>query len=142
MNFLLDTCVVSELVKIRPEPAVIHWVDSVDEQRLFLSVLTLGELEKGIAKLYNGPRKAVLHEWLQHNLVTRFAGRILDIDKTVAVAWGNIQGEAEQRGNKLPVIDSLLAAIAETHGLTVATRNVIDFERCGTRTFNPWEPDQ
>ncbi len=138
MTFLLDTCVISEMVKARPNLAVVRWIDSVEEGKLFLSVLTLGELEKGIAKLQDVSRKDVLREWLEQDLAERFAGRILPIDTSVAVAWGKMQGEAERNGNKLPVIDSLLAATAQTNGLTLATRNVVDFERCGSRVFNPW----
>ena len=139
MTFLLDTCVISEMDKVRPNLAVVRWIDSVEEGKLFLSVLTLGELEKGIAKLQDVSRKDVLREWLEQDLAERFAGRILPIDTSVAVAWGKMQGEAERNGNKLPVIDSLLAATAQTNGLTLATRNVVDFERCGSRVFNPWE---
>lgn len=139
MTFLLDTCVISEMVKARPNLAVVRWIDSVEEGKLFLSVLSLGELEKGIAKLQDVSRKDVLREWLEQDLAERFAGRILPIDTSVAVAWGKMQGEAERNGNKLPAIDSLLAATAQTNGLTLATRNVVDFERCGSRVFNPWE---
>jgi predicted nucleic acid-binding protein len=139
VTYLLDTCVVSELVKARPDAKVVHWIDSVEEGKLFLSVLTLGELEKGIAKLHDVSWKAVLREWLEHDLAERFAGRVLPIDATVAVAWGKMQGNAERNGGKLPVIDSLLAATAELNGLTLATRNVVDFERCGARVLNPWE---
>jgi len=139
VTFLLDTCVISEMVKARPNLAVVQWIDSVEEGKLFLSVLTLGELEKGIAKLQDVSRKQVLHEWLEQDLAERFAGRILPIDTSVAVAWGKMQGEAERNGNKLSVIDSLLAATAQTNGLSLATRNVVDFERFGTRVFNPWE---
>lgn len=139
MSFLLDTCVISEMVKARPNLEVVRWIDSVEEGKLFLSVLTLGELEKGIAKLQDVSRKEVLQEWLEQDLAERFAGRILPIDMSVAVAWGKMQGEAERNGNKLPVIDALLAATAQTNGLTLATRNVVDFERCGSRVFNPWE---
>ncbi len=139
MTFLLDTCVISEMVKARPNLEVVRWIDSVEEGKLFLSVLTLGELEKGIAKLQDVSRKEVLQEWLEQDLAERFAGRILPIDTSVAVAWGKMQGEAERNGNKLPVIDSLLAATAQTNGLFLATRNVVDFERCGSRVFNPWE---
>jgi len=139
VTFLLDTCVISEMVKARPNQAVVQWIDSVEEGKLFLSVLTLGELEKGIAKLQDVSRKEVLQEWLEQDLAERFAGRILPIDTSVAVAWGKMQGEAERNGNKLPVIDSLLAATAQTNGLCLATRNVVDFERCGSRVFNPWE---
>ncbi|HEY6873004.1 MAG TPA: type II toxin-antitoxin system VapC family toxin [Geobacteraceae bacterium] len=139
MTFLLDTCVISELVKPRPDRKVVRWVDSVDERKLFLSVLTLGELEKGISKLPESSRKSDLREWLEHDLAERFAKRILSVDAAVAVAWGKIQGEAERAGTKLPVIDSLLAATAEIHSLTLATRNVADFDRCGATVFNPWE---
>lgn len=138
MTFLLDTCVISELVKPRPDANVVRWVDAVDERKLFLSVLTVGELEKGITKLPESPRKAGLRAWLEHDLVERFAGRILPVDAAVAVAWGRIQGEAERAGAKLPVIDALLTATAEVHRLTLATRNVADFDRCGAAVFNPW----
>lgn len=138
MTFLLDTCVISELVKPRPDENVVRWVDSVDERKLFLSVLTVGELEKGITKLQESPRKASLQEWLEHDLAERFSGRILPVDAAVAIAWGRIQGEAERTGTKLPVIDSLLAATAEIHRLALATRNIADFDRCGVTVFNPW----
>jgi hypothetical protein len=138
VTFLLDTCVISELVKPRPNEYVVRWADSVDERKLFLSVLTVGELEKGITKLQESPRKASLQEWLEHDLAERFAGRILPVDAAVAVAWGRIQGEAERMGAKLPVIDSLLTATAEIHRLTLATRNIADFDRCGATVFNPW----
>jgi len=139
VTFLLDTCVISEMVKARPNQVVVRWIDSVEEGKLFLSVLSLGELEKGIAKMQDVSRKNVLREWLEQDLAERFAGRILPIDTSVAVAWGKMQGEAEKNGSKLPVIDSLLAATAQTNGLTLVTRNVVDFERCGSRVFNPWE---
>jgi len=139
MTFLLDTCVISELVRPRPDEKVVRWVDSVDERKLFLSALTLGELEKGIAKLTDSPRKTELRGWLEHDLAERFSGRILPIDTEVAVVWGKTQGEAERAGMKLPVIDSLLAATAKVHRLTLATRNVADFDRCDATVFNPWE---
>jgi predicted nucleic acid-binding protein len=139
MKFLLDTCVISELVRPRPDRNVIRWIDSVDERKLFLSVLTLGELEKGVAKLPESPRKSDLRGWLEHDLLERFSERILPVDAAVAVAWGKKQGEAERAGTKLPVIDSLLAATAEIHRLTLATRNVADLDRCGATVFNPWD---
>lgn len=139
MRFLLDTCVISELVKPRPEAKVVRWIDSVEERKLFLSVLTLGELEKGITKLPDSPRRDLLREWLEQDLVERFAKRILPIDAAVSSAWGKMQGEAERGGTKLPVIDSLLTATVQVHRLTLATRNVADFERCGAALYNPWE---
>ena len=139
MRFLLDTCVISELVKPRPDAIVIRWIDSVDERKLFLSVLTVGELEKGITKLQESARKADLREWLEQDLTERFAERILPVDAVVAAEWGRIQGDAERLGAKLPVIDSLLAATAAVHHLNLATRNLVDFERCGATLFNPWD---
>ncbi len=139
MKYLLDTCLISELVKKAPNPAVVSWLDEQDEQKLFLSVLNLGELQKGISKLPDGTKKSELQAWVALDLVERFTGRILEIDLDTALTWGRLQGEAEQAGDKLPVMDSLIAATAVAHGLIVVTRNVKDIERCGVRVCNPWE---
>ncbi len=139
MKYLLDTCLISELVKKEPNPAVVSWLDEQDEQKLFLSVLNLGELQKGISKLPDGTKKSELQAWVALDLVERFTGRILEIDLDTALTWGRLQGEAEQAGDKLPVMDSLIAATAVAHGLIVVTRNVKDIERCGVRVCNPWE---
>ncbi len=138
MKYLLDTCLISELVKKEPNPAVVSWLDEQDEQKLFLSVLNLGELQKGISKLPDGTRKSELQAWVALDLVERFTGRILEIDLETALCWGRLQGEAEQAGEKLPVMDSLIAATAAAHGLVVVTRNVRDIERCKVRVCNPW----
>ncbi|GAB7024922.1 type II toxin-antitoxin system VapC family toxin [Geotalea toluenoxydans] len=138
MKFLLDTCLISELVKKEPNPAVVNWLDEQEEQSLFLSVLNLGELQKGISKLPDGPKKDELQAWVALDLVERFTGRILDIDLETALCWGGLQGMAEQKGERLPVMDSLIAATATAHGLVVVTRNVRDMERCGGRVCNPW----
>ncbi|MSM39550.1 MAG: PIN domain-containing protein [Geobacter sp.] len=138
MKYLLDTCLISELVKKEPNPAVMRWLDEQDEQKLFLSVLNVGELQKGISKLADGPKKDELQAWVTLDLVERFVGRILDIDLDTALCWGGLQGAAEQAGDKLPVMDSLIAATAVAHGLVVVTRNVKDMERCGARVCNPW----
>ena len=138
MKYLLDTCLISELVKKEPNPAVVSWLDEQDEQKLFLSVLNLGELQKGISKLPDGTKKDELQAWVALDLVERFAGRILEIDLETALCWGRLQGEAEQAGEKLPVMDSLIAATAAAHGLIVVTRNVRDIERCKVRVCNPW----
>ena len=139
MKYLLDTCLISELVKKEPNSAVVNWLDEQDEQTLFLSVLNLGELQKGISKLSDGARKDVLQSWVVLDLVERFTGRILDIDLETALCWVRIQGEAEQTGVKLPVMDSLIAATAAAHGLMIVTRNVRDMEKCGVKVCNPWE---
>lgn len=139
MSYLLDTCVISELVKKSPRQQVINWVESQQESTLFVSALTIGELEKGIAKLPATARKARLTTWVRRDLAARFVGRLLPIDPRVASRWGMMTGEAERRGVPLPVIDSLIAATALVHDLQVVTRNVEDFERCGALCLNPWE---
>jgi predicted nucleic acid-binding protein len=138
VKYLLDTCLISELVKKEPNPAVVNWLDEQDEQTLFLSVLNLGEVQKGISRLPDGTKKDELQAWVALDLVERFTGRILEIDLETALCWGRLQGEAELAGEKLPVMDSLIAATASAHGLIVVTRNVRDIERCRVRVFNPW----
>jgi toxin FitB len=138
VKYLLDTCLISELVKKEPNPSVVSWLDEQDEQTLFLSVLNLGELQKGISKLPDGTKKDELQAWVSLDLVERFTGRILDVDLETALCWGRLQGEAEQTGEKLPVMDSLIAATATAHGLVVVTRNIRDMDRCGVRVCNPW----
>lgn len=138
MSFLLDTSVISELVKPVPDGHVIEWLNGNDEGSLYLSVLTIGEIEKGIAKLPASSRREKLETWVRRDLAGRFRERLLAIDGTVAATWGRLAGEAEARGEPLPVIDGLIAATSLAHDLTVATRNVSDFERCGARCLNPW----
>ena len=138
MKYLLDTCLISELVKKEPNTAVVSWLDDQDEQNLFLSVLTLGELQKGICKLPAGARKDELQAWVEHDLAERFTGRIIDVDLETALLWGRLQGESEQKGERLPVMDSLIASTATAHGLIVVTRNLKDIERCRVRVCNPW----
>jgi len=139
VNFLLDTCVLSEVWKRRPDPPVLEWLDLQAEQGLFLSSLTIGELTKGVMRMPAGSRRDRLHAWLEKALPARFEGRILPIDGDIAARWGLISAEAETRGETLPVIDSLIAATAVFHGLTVATRNEHDFTRCSAPVVNPWK---
>jgi predicted nucleic acid-binding protein len=138
VSFLLDTDVVSELVRKAPSAVVLKWIDGQDETSLYLSVLTIGELEKGVARLPASARRTRLISWVRRDLVERFGGRLLPIDTRTATRWGSVTGESERRGRPLPVIDSLIAATALVHGFTVVTRNVEDFERCGAPCFNPW----
>ncbi|MGH8720223.1 MAG: type II toxin-antitoxin system VapC family toxin [Burkholderiales bacterium] len=139
MSWLLDTCVVSELVKPSPNFGLLAWLAQCEETSLFLSVITLGELEKGIVKLGDSARRAKLRAWMRRDLVQRFEDRVLPIDATIAARWGALTGESESRGKPLPVIDSLIAATCLVHDLAVVTRNTRDFERCGARCFSPWE---
>jgi hypothetical protein len=136
--YLLDTCVLSELAKPRPDAGVLGWLEEADEGRLYLSVVTLGELEKGIARLPASARRRRIERWVRQDLAARFEGRILDVDRAVAERWGSISGAAEARGAPLPVIDAFIAASAQAHGLEVVTRNTADLERCGARCVNPW----
>ena len=139
MTYLLDTCVLSELVKKAPEPRVLEWLQDQPEERLYLSVLTLGELQKGVAKLGTSPRQKALQSWLEHDLRQRFEGRLVGITEPIALLWGRIQGEAETRGRKMPVVDSLLAATALSLDAALVTRNVEDVEASGVEVVDPWE---
>lgn len=138
MTFLLDTCFVSELARAQPDPGVLRWLDAQQEEDLFLSVLTVGELEKGANRLRDVARRRSLLRWIHGDLRRRFADRLLAIDTDVASRWGTLCGEAERKGRRLPVIDSLLAATALAHSQIVVSRNVADFEACGAACLNPW----
>jgi predicted nucleic acid-binding protein len=138
VSYLLDTCVLSELRKPTPDPNVTAWIQQVDESHLYLSVIVLGEIQKGIAKLDDSKKKQALQLWLEQNLQARFAGRILPIDSSVALEWGLLQGLAARSGNPMPVIDSLIGATAICHNLTLVTRNTADFERLPVKLVNPW----
>jgi len=123
---------------------VSRWMDASDESRMYLSVLTLGELIKGITKLPDGEKREKLQSWVSNDLALRFGQRLVEINAEIARAWGTLLGEAERRGEKLPVVDSLIAVSASVHDLVVVTRNVQDMARCQAKVFNPWEsqPDQ
>jgi predicted nucleic acid-binding protein len=139
-GFLLDTNVISELIKPTPDPTVTRWIDATDESLLWLSVLTLGQIRKGIALLPNASRRVSLETWLDHELALRFADRILAIDQSVADRWGRIAAKALAAKSPLPVIDGLLAATALRHNLTLVTRNFRDVAATGVAVFNPWTP--
>ena len=138
MSWLLDTCTLSEYARRVPAPAVIAWLDEQDEASLFISVIALGEIEKGILKLRNAdPRRSQkLTAWLG-KVEQRFAGRILPLDAAVLHVWAQIAAQAELAGQPLPVMDGLIMATAQCHGLTVVTRNVQDFAAY-PQVFNPW----
>jgi toxin FitB len=136
--FLLDTNVVSELIKPKPEPKVTAWIDATDEERLFLSVLTLGEIRRGIVLLSRSARRTSLEVWLSKDLPLRFSDRILTIDQEVSHRWGQLSGLASAKGMNVPVIDGLLAATAIQHNLTLVTPNSKDVSATGVSLFNPW----
>ena len=139
MNYLLDTCVISEIIKPEPNQKVIGWIAEQSEQHLFLSVIVLGEIQKGISKLSSSKKKAALQLWLQNDLQERFNGRIVPINEDVALNWGIIQASAEQQGKIIPSIDGLIAATAVAYKMTVVTRNVQDMAASGVQLLNPWE---
>jgi predicted nucleic acid-binding protein len=138
MNSLLDTNVVSEWVKPRPDPGVITWLAEVDEDRVFLSVVTLAELRYSIERMPVGARRNRLNLWLREELPLRFTGRILPVTPAVAEAWGYVAARSQAGGRTMSIMDTFLAATVEVHGLTMVTRNVADFSVLGHSVLNPW----
>jgi len=138
-GFLLDTNCISELVRPKPEQRVLDWLDAADESMLYLSVLTVGEIRKGLAALTQGKRRTQLESWLEIDLHARFSGRIVPIDGAVADRWGWLAGQAKRTGKPLSIIDGLLAATALQHNLTVVSRNTSDFSNTPVPVLNPWE---
>ena len=141
MKYLIDTCVISEVVKPYPNKLLLNWIKDTPSERLFISVLTIGEIRKGISKLPNSKKKAKLSEWL-NTLIEDYQDRILPIDLTVSENWGEMQGLAERKGLPISSIDGLIAAIARTHNLVMVTRNEIDFQACNVPLFNPWKNEK
>ena len=139
-GFLLDTNCISEVVRPKPEPRVLEWMEAADEDLLYLSVLTLGEIRKGVARLPQGKRRTGLETWLEVDLQARFFGRIVPVDAGVADRWGLLAAEAKRKGKALAIINGLLAATALHHNLTVVSRNVADFRNTQIPVVNPWEP--
>jgi predicted nucleic acid-binding protein len=138
MSFLLDTNIVSEWVRPRPAAGVISWLAEVDEDQAFLSVVTLAELRRGIARMARGRRRLQLDEWLRHELPVRFEERILPIDDRVAVIWGDVVSERETEGRPISVMDAFIAATARMYDLTLVTRNTSDFAGSVAAITNPW----
>jgi predicted nucleic acid-binding protein len=138
-GFLLDTNCISELVRPKPEPRVLEWMEAADETILYLSVLTMGEIRKGLAGLAQGKRRTLLETWLEVELQARFSGRIVPIDAAIANRWGQLAADAKRAGKPLSIIDGLLAATALHHDLTVVSRNTSDFTNTQVQVLNPWE---
>ena len=141
MSFLLDTNVVSEWVKSRPNRSVVAWLTAVDEDQVFISVVTLAELRYGIERMAPSRRRNRLAQWLRDDLPLRFDGRVLSIDPLVAEAWGKVVARSEAAGRPIGAMDAFIAATAEVHGLTLVTRNVPDFEASIKAIINPWVDD-
>jgi len=138
VSFLLDTNVISELVRPRPDPGLVEWLGECDEDRVFLSVVTLAELRYGIARLPVGRRRRSLEEWLHGELLQRFDGRILPVDDDVALTWGDVTAECAAAGRPIEAMDGLIAATARVHALDLVTRNARDFAAALMSVHNPW----
>ena len=138
MKYLLDTCVVSELVKPAPDQCVLYWLDNAHAEDLFLSALTIGELRKGIVKLPTSRKKEQLNTWL-NNLLKEYSNRIFSVNTIVAESWGMIQGAAEKNGMPMSSIDGMIAATAYMHSLIIVTRNEKDFVASQMPVINPWK---
>lgn len=136
-GYLLDTNCISEILKPKPDPLVLEWFDAAEESALYLSVLTLGEIRKGVAALPESKRKRSLDAWIKLDLRVRFAGRILPIDEPITEVWGVTAAGAKRKGKPLAVIDGLIAATAIHHNLTVVSRNAGNFP--AARVFDPWK---
>jgi toxin FitB len=138
-GFLLDTNVISELVRAEPNRNVARWIGEMEETILFLSVLTIGEVRSGVERLSPGRLRSRLESWLAVDLRLRFEGRILPMTDAIAERWGALSGAAAKAGRPLPVIDGLLAATALHHDLTLVTRNNGDVSGTGVAALNPWQ---
>jgi toxin FitB len=140
VRFLLDTNVLSEVRRVEPDRRVLDWLDRLDEDCAFISVVCLAEIRRGLSLLEDGRRRDALARWLGHDLLERFAGRILTIDAKAAFAWGDLMANAKRRGISLSSMDGLIAATALVHDLTLATRNTKDFQHSDVLLFDPWAP--
>jgi tRNA(fMet)-specific endonuclease VapC len=139
MKYLLDTCVISELVAKKPNPRVLEWIDTIDADGVYISVITVGEITKGIEKLPNSKRRRELSNWLENELLIRFQDNLIELDVNILIQWGRLNARLEISGQRAPAIDSLIAATALEHGLILVTRNETDFAGTGVEILNPWK---
>jgi predicted nucleic acid-binding protein len=139
VNYILDTNVISELVAPRPNPKVIAWIQSIDPHQVFLSVIAIGELKKGIEKMPDSGRKEILGQWLREDLLVRFENRLLSINTETMLVWGKLIAQLEATGHPMSAIDSLLAATAAQWQFTLVTRNTAHFDNTGIPLLNPWD---
>ena len=138
MSFLLDTNVLSEVRRPEPDHRVLRWLHEVDEDRTFISVISLAEIRKGVRLLPEGGRREALAAWLSHDLPDRFSGRILVVDAPISLQWGDLVADCQRKGIALSIMDAFLAATAIVHDLQLVTRNLRDFASLGIETLNPW----
>jgi tRNA(fMet)-specific endonuclease VapC len=138
VRYLLDTNVISELVARQPDPAVLAWIEALDQTAVYLSAITIGEIHRGIERLPDSPKRVRLRAWLTDDLLVRFSDRIVPIDVGVMMAWGSMVARLISEGRPLSAMDSLIAAQAIHHGYTLVTRNEPDFRDTGVTVVNPW----
>lgn len=139
LGYLLDTCVLSEFVKPRPEPKVVDWLNAAEMERVFLSAVTIGEIQLGISNLPASNRRTELEIWLNSTLPAQFPDRVLPLDADTFVAWGEMTAQLRRQGLPMAVMDALIAATALQHKMVLVTRNVADFKSTGLSLLNPWE---
>ena len=138
MKYLLDTCILSETVRPRPDERVLRWFQATDRTLMYTPAVVLGEIRKGIVRMPKGSRRNLLEGWLERYRVN-YVQRIVPFDADVAHSWGTLVGQLQSKGVTLPIIDSQIAATALHHDMTLVTRNVKDMESTGVRLFNPFE---
>lgn len=138
MRLLLDTNVLSEVTKPSPDEGVLRWIHGLDEDRTFISIISIAEIRRGVALMDSGRKRDALGEWLAHDLPQRFENRIIPVEEPVALAWGDLMALAKRSGRGLASMDVLIAATAVAHQLTLATPNTKDFEGFGVDIIDPW----
>lgn len=138
-GYLLDTCVISEPTRPKASDKVLAWLNARPSESQYVSVITIAEIEEGIAHIGSGPRAKKLEAWLRDTLVPLFESRTLDVDLSIARRWGRLQGDALRSGRPLAVVDSMLAATALEHDLTIVTRNTKAFAQLDIPLINPWQ---
>jgi toxin FitB len=139
MNYILDTCVLSEFTRRQPDKHVVEWLNSIEEEKLYISVITVGEIQRGIERLQESHRKTELLVWMNNELLKRFATRIISVDAHTMLTWGSLTARLESSGKPMSVMDSIILASALQNNLIIATRNVADFLNSGVQLINPWE---
>jgi predicted nucleic acid-binding protein len=138
VNCLLDTNVLSEVTKPRPDERVLQWLHGVDEDRTFISIVSIAEIRRGVALMDSGRKRDVLADWLAHDLPRRFDSRVIAVERPVALAWGDLMTLAKRNGRGLASMDGLIAATAIAHDLILVTRNTKDFAGFGLELIDPW----
>lgn len=138
MNYLFDTCVISEVQKKIPNQKVLDWIDGIEDEKIYISCITIGEIKRGIVSVDDESKRTRLIRWYEDDLLAKFGDHIVPIDTAVMEVWGSVIGELDKKHLNMPLMDSLIGAIALHKRLAVVTRNVDDFTQIGARVVNPW----